>query len=610
MIGRKPMKKLNLWKSFQNWNLDKKLILMYTLMIILPVLVITFLGFQRYSENMKEKAGEFSIELLNQLGKNLDNYLKELDRISLSFALDTGVKDALHSKQEYTPTEKYIDKILIDKALMNIVLVPYKDVMGTYLFKADGEIFSRYGSGQQIDYSHFLQDPWYKKVLEAEGRGIFLPTYSLKSKGSQEVHAFTFIRSVIDVVKNQSVGVFRMDINLNGLSEIFSNVLSGTQQELYLVDGEGIIIYAKDEKKIEQAFPVPLKMDHGGFFYWVNGKEMMINYVTTQVAGWKIANIIPVSELTNNIEILRNLLWTLTAVALLLSIGLSILVTTSLLRPLKKMKALMNKVEDGDYTVQFKTLSNDEIGKLANSFNIMVRKINELVHHIFVIRILKRDADFKVLQSQINPHFLYNTLESISMKAEVEHNYEVADMISRLGRLFRMTINYSRDLIVFAREMDYVENYVSIQKIRFPRMSFIIDIEPQVMNSFILPWLIQPLVENAIIHGLAQQTGEGWIKIEGVRIEDDIYIRISDNGVGLTESRKRDIQAHLLMDTINEEKDEIHIGLKNIYDRIRFYFGEGYGLTLTSELNEGATIEIKAKFLEKGDGNLADNLDR
>ncbi|WP_162463257.1 sensor histidine kinase [Paenibacillus psychroresistens] len=601
------MNKLNLWRSFQNWNLDKKLILLYTLMILLPVLVITFLGFQRYSENMKQNTGEFSIELLNQLGKNLDNYLKELDRISISFALDTGVKDALKKNQEYTAVEKFNDKILIDKALMNIVLVPYKDVLGTYLFKADGEIFSRYGSGQQVDYSHFLEDPWYKKVLEAEGKGIFLPTYSLNGLDNQE-HAFTFMRSVIDVVKNQSVGVFRMDINLDGLSDIFSNVLTGIQQQLFLVDAEGNIVYAQDSLKIAQAFPIALNEDHGSFLYSMEGKEMMINYISTQVAGWKIANIIPVSELTHNIDILRNLLWTLTGVALLLSIGLSILLTTRLLRPLKKMKALMNKVEDGDYTVQFKTQSNDEIGKLANSFNIMVKKINELVHHIFVIRILKREADFKVLQSQINPHFLYNTLESISMKAEVDQNYEVADMISRLGRLFRMTINHSRDLIVFAREMEYIDHYVILQKIRFPRMTFIIEIEPEVMSSYILPWIVQPLVENAIIHGLAQQATEGWIRIEGIRVDDDVYIRITDNGVGMADEKKRELQAALLTDAYQEE-DEIHIGLKNIFDRIRLYFGKGYGLTLTSELGKGTSIEIKVKFLERESANHAEHND-
>jgi len=602
------MKHLMLWKYFQNWNLDKKLIFMYTVMILLPMLVVTILGFQRYSENMKDKASDFSRELLNQLSKNMDNYSKELDRISLSFALDAGVEDALQTNQEYTPTEEFNDKILIDKALLDIVLVPYKDVIGTYLFKPTGEIFSRYGSGQQIDYSHFLSDPWYKKALDAEGKGVFIPTFSLKNPDNQQDYAFTFIRSVIDVLKNQSVGVFRMDINMNGLREIFSNVQSGTKQELFIVDAEGSIIYDSDETKIMQPFAIPLNQDHGHFIYSSHGKEMMLNYVTTQVSGWKIANIIPVSELTHSIEILRNLLWTLTGVALLLAIGLSIFLTRRLLRPLKKMEALMNKVENGDYTVQFKTLSNDEIGKLANSFNIMVQKINELVHHIFVIRLLKREADFKVLQSQINPHFLYNTLESISMKAEVDQNYEVADMISMLGRLFRMTINNSRDLIVFAKEMEYVENYVKIQNIRFPRMSFFIEIEEEVLKSFILPWIIQPLVENAIIHGLAKQNSEGWIRIVGTRVNDDIIIRISDNGVGLDEVKRREIQAQLLTDA-HQEEDEIHIGLKNIFDRIRLYFGEGYGLVLTSKLNAGTTIEIKIKYLDKEDTHLADHND-
>ncbi|GGD53351.1 cache domain-containing sensor histidine kinase [Paenibacillus nasutitermitis] len=598
------MGKTNWRVSYRNWNLDKKLILMYTLMILLPMLVVTFLGFQRYNENMKDKVSEFSLELLNQLGKNLDNYLNEVERISLSFSMDAGVQQALLPETNDSPANRFNDKKLIDKALMNIVLVPFKDVIGTYLFKPSGEIFSRYSSNRQADYSQFQQERWYREALTADGKGIYLPTYALQSIDGREELAFTFLRSMINIPKNQSAGVFRIDLNLNSLSSIFSNVLGDTKQELYIVDQQGNIVYDRNRIKITEKFPLPLDKEFDSFIFRADGKETMVNYITTQVSGWKIANVIPVSELTHNIEILRNLLWTLTIVALILSIGLSVFLTRRLLLPLKKMKSLMNKVEDGDYTVQFKVQSSDEIGRLATSFNIMVKRINELVHNVFAIRILKREADFKVLQSKINPHFLYNTLESISMKAELDHNYEVADMISRLGRLFRMTINYNRELIRVSKEVEYIENYIQLQRIRFPEMSFILDIKQEVLSSLMLPWIIQPLVENALIHGLAPLNNEGWIRIEASKLNEDLYIRIIDNGVGIEEGKRRDIQSHLLTDA-NKEDDEIHIGLKNIYDRIRHYYGEGYGLTVQSEPGQGTTVEIRMKYMTDASTSIA-----
>ncbi|WP_256758866.1 sensor histidine kinase [Cohnella sp. WQ 127256] len=574
---------------------------MYALMILLPMLVVTFLGFQTYNSNMKKKASAFSLELLTQLGKNVDNYYHELERISTTFSMDAGVEEALMTEKD-SPSERYTEKKIIDQALMNIVLIPFQDVLGTYLIKPNGDIFSRYGSGQQVDYNGFRQETWYEEALMAGGKGVLLSTARTKSIEGREELAFSFLRSVIDVDKNQSAGVFRMDINLNGLKEIFENVRGGTGQELLIVDSQGRIIYDRDESKITHIFPIALDMESDSVEERIEGQEAMINYVTAPYSGWKIANVIPIRELTQGIEIIRNILWTLTGVAVLLSIALSLFLTRRLLYPLKKMQSLMYKVENGDYSVQFKAHSNDEIGKLAGSFNHMVKKVNELVRHVFVIRILKREADFKVLQSKINPHFLYNTLESISMKAEVDNNYEVADMISRLGRLFRMTINHDRELILFAKEMEYVENYVQLQKIRFKGLVFDVEIAPEVMTSFILPWTIQPLVENAIIHGLSPLNHEGRIIIEGRLEGDDIVIRIKDNGIGLDEKKARDIQAQLLTDT-DKLEDEIHIGLKNISDRIRYYFGDRYGLTLSGKKGQGTTVELRMKNL-KEEGEL------
>jgi two-component system sensor histidine kinase YesM len=588
-----------------HWSLDKKLIAMYAAMILLPMLVVTFLGFQTYNSNMKKKASAFSLELLTQLGKNVDNYYHELERISTTFSMDAGVEEALMTEKD-SPSARYTEKKIIDQALMNIVLIPFQDVLGTYLIKPNGDIFSRYGSGQQVDYSGFAEETWYQEALQGGGKGVLLPTARTKSIEGREELAFSFLRSVIDVDKNQSAGVFRMDINLNGLKEIFENVRGGTDQELLIVDSQGRIIYDRDEGEITRSFPVALDEQSDSIVEQLDGRKVMVNYVTAPYSGWKIANVIPLKELTQSIEIIRNLLWTLSGVAVVLSIALSLFLTRRLLYPLKKMQLLMNKVENGDYSVQFKAQSNDEIGKLAGSFNHMVVKINELIRNVFMIRILKREADFKVLQSKINPHFLYNTLESISMKAEVDNNYEVADMISRLGRLFRMTINHDRETILLSKEMEYIEHYVKLQQIRFKGLIFVVEMAPEIMKSYILPWTIQPIVENAIVHGLAPLNHEGRIVIEGMSAGADILIRITDNGIGVDEKTVRDIQAHLLTDA-DQTEDEIHIGLKNISDRIRYYFGDRYGLTLSGKKGKGTTVEIRMLNMKEEGERRADD---
>jgi len=592
-----------------NWSLDKKLIAMYAAMILLPVIVVTVLGFQTYSANMKNNASAFSLELLTQLGKNVDHYYRELDRVAISFSTDSGVSSALRSEMR-SSAERFADKTLVDKALMNLVLVPTKDVIGAYLITANGDLYSRFGSGQQVDYGGYRNEAWYDGALRGEGKALLLSTSRLTSVEGREELAFSFVRSLIDVDRNQSLGVFRMDVDLNGLRVIFDDVRGGTGQELLIVDSAGRIVYDRDETQIARTFPVKLERESGSLVERIGGREAMVNYVTAPRTGWKIASVIPVGELTRGIEIIRNLLWALAGVAAFLSIGLILFLTRRLLQPLKKMQSLMRKVEDGDYSVRFKASSNDEIGNLAGSFNHMVSQINELVRRVFAIRILKREADFKLLQSKINPHFLYNTLESISMKAEVDENYEVADMISRLGRLFRMTISHEKETIALAKEMEYVEHYVQLQKIRFRKLEFEVGIDPALSASHILPWTLQPLVENAIVHGLSPLNHEGKISIEGIRDGDDIVIRIADNGVGLDERKARDIQAELLTDA-DKKTDDIHMGLKNISDRIRFYFGEGYGLTLTGKPGVGTTVTLRMKNLtEEGERLAEDSGDR
>ncbi|MFD0693164.1 sensor histidine kinase [Paenibacillus sp. GCM10027628] len=599
------MKKRTGLRAFRDWSMVKKLNALYTLMILLPVVVVTLLGFQRYNENLKKKVGDFDLQLLAQIGRNVDNYLKELDRISLSIYLEDDLPEISSRKNDLGSVSEFQEKVSIDKAMKILMRASLKDIMGAYLFK-DGRIFSQYGSGPNVDYSSFTRDPWFEHVLAADGKGLLMPTHSIRNGSESGPFVFSYARSLIDVSNHQSFGVLLIDVSIEGLADILQQVEHGQKGQLFITDSEGQIIYHPIKDRITKSFPLSLPNQQDSFITKVNGQTMMVNYVTSSFSGWKIVGLVPIRELTEDSTILLNLLWTLAGVTLLISISISAVLTSNMMKPLKKIRALMRRVEEGDYKVQYRSPANDEIGQVGHSFNIMVQKINELVYNELTMNILKKEADFKALQSQINPHFLYNTLESINMKAEVNGDYEVADMISLLGRLFRMSVNRSSELITFAKEMEFIQVYINLQKLRYPKMSAHIEMSEELLDSRTLPWIIQPLVENAFIHGLAPKKGIGFIRIEGVRDGQHVRIRVTDNGVGIEPEKLQRIHSKVLKESAVETS---HIGLRNVHERIRIYFGDACGLMLSSAPGAGTVAELIVQYVDNGSDHHANTDD-
>ena len=584
------------WKNYiflGNWGLGKKLILMYSLMIILPVLVVTLLGFQRYNDNLTEKVGNFSDDLIDQLSTNIDTYLNQISNLSLSFYLNDGVKELIGSENASTPNVEYQKKITIDRVLRNLlVMTSLQDILGAYWISDNGTMYSQYGSGLQIDYSKFNETAEYQKVLNADGKGVLLPTRRILT-GTSNDFAYSYARSIIDAPRKNSVGVLMIDISLNELGKMIQASGKASLGVKVIVDADNNLIYHPDYNLIGQPFSLNLlDKQRDNFITDYLGTQTMVSYIRSSYSDWTIVNLIPMNELTQQLNIITKLLWTLAGVTLLLSISLSAALTSSIIKPLKKMRTLIQRVEKGDYTVQFDSPAKDEVGQVGRSFNVMVQTINELVNHNLTMKILKQQAEFKALQSQINPHFLFNTLESINMKAEINGDYETAEMISLLGKLFRMSMKPSGELIHLSREIEYVRVYVNLQQKRFPKLIFEINLSQEALEASIPPWVIQPLVENAIVHGLKAYRGEGLIRITDVTHQDDIIIQVTDNGKGVTSERLNEIEQILQADTFSNED---YIGLKNVHDRILYFYGSGYGLSIESTLDQGTTITIRIK---------------
>lgn len=581
--------------QFKDWNLDKKLFFVYALMIIIPVIVVTFLGFQRYHENLTERVGEYSLNLTDQIGLNLDNYIRQIDRLSMTFYLD-GI-DGLTERKD--PMHVYTEKIAVDKALRNMMLIiPFQDIEGIYWIRDKEVQYSQYGSGQHVNHDDFAADGWFDRVIAADGGGVIIPPYRpLSAKNERGDYIFSYARSIVNVSTRNPHGVLLIDVSMKFMHELLTESKIQTSSNLFIVDQNGEIIYHEDESLMNQPFELQISGAYGRFTGNIRGEETMVQFVRSAMTGWFVVNTVPVKQLSDELSLMRNLLWTFTGVTVLLSLSLSSVLTRWIIEPLKRMKRSMLRVELGDYDVRVQVKAQDEIGQLGRSFNMMVEQIHSLVNRVLAMRIYKQQAEFKLLRSQVDPHFLFNTLESINMKAELNQDYEVADMVALLGKLFRLSLQQNEELTSLSRELEYTRVYMQLQQIRFPKMEFVIDVPEELLDTLTLPWVLQPLVENAIIHAIAPLGGVGRVIVQGRREAEQLVIEVVDNGEGISETRLTEVRT-LLLDGAQENgnEKEQHIGLQNVHRRIEAYWGKDYGLHIRKGAAGGTVVTLRMKY--------------
>ncbi len=584
---------------FRNWNLNAKLISVYSLTIFIPVIIVTLLGFNWYNDNLKQKVGEYGLNLTDQVSKSLDTYVQQIDRLSLTFYLDVWDNLKLNPDRS-NPKEVFMEKISVNRALRSLlVVIPFSNVIGVYWINGGEVLYSEYGNGQWIDHSDFARQDWYKEVMEKDGKGVLVSPYP-SHNGSSNEYVFSYARSIVNVNNRQSYGVLLFDISMDGLKDLAGNMKSKSAGTMIILDGEGKVVYHPDASQLRSAFPLKAQQSYGYYTDNIDGQETMFHYSRSAYTGWTVVNAIEVEQLSDELSILRNLLFSYTGVMLMVSTILFALLSFTIIKPLKEMKRLMRRVEVGDYEVQFRVRSSDEVNRLGHSFNVMVAQIRELVNKVLRMRIHQQQAQVQILRTQINPHFLYNTLESIHMKAEINRDYEVADMISMLGKLFRLSLRQTAERIPLFKEMEYVGVFIGLQKVRFPKLEYDVDVAPDLMRAEIPPWIVQPLVENAIIHGLNPLKGDGWINVSAKMAEGDLVIEVADNGVGLSESRLAWLRSMLRAQESDEETGD-HIGVNNVHRRIQNYYGQGYGLRIDNRPDGGTIAEIRLRAIMEVD---------
>ena len=440
-------------------------------------------------------------------------------------------------------------------------------------------------------------DLWFSRAVKGEGDFFFTGPrlQTLPSGQTGLVITFSQLISYGDMNRATSSAVLSIDLNFNSIRELSEDANLAASGYIYFISNDGEIIYHPNQREIDNGeFQEDLEgvADHvyGTYISQFAGHERLTVIQTVNQTRWRIVGVAMMDEIMDDLGSFQTALLFISAVMIIISIIATTIISKHITRPLRRLESEMRKVETGDFEVSLPQSHSIEVESLSSSFRIMVARIKVLMKRIKATEEIKRQRELDALQAKINPHFLYNTLDSVIWMAETGDNHGVVKMVSALARLFRISIAKGHDVITLSEELLHVQNYLDIQSMRYKdKFTYSITIPRELENAPTIKLIVQPIVENSIYHGIKYLQEEGRIEIKAEAVDDGIKIIISDNGVGM----KSETAATILNpDQENTASSGNGIGLRNIDERIKLSYGEKYGLSIWSEPDEGTTVTI------------------
>jgi two-component system sensor histidine kinase YesM len=324
----------------------------------------------------------------------------------------------------------------------------------------------------------------------------------------------------------------------------------------------------------------------------INGADYQIIAQASQYTGWKTIGVFPLNEIMGQVSTIRYYSLIIAGVTVLVALVVSLFFTGSIARPVIELRSLMKEAEEGNLAVRFEGSKEDEIGYLGKSFNTMLEEIQKLIDMVYKEQQSKREAELRTLHEQIKPHFLYNTLDTIQWMAQEHHAEDIVQVVSALTTLFRIGISRGREMIPVRDELEHVRSYLVIQKARYEdKFDYSLCAEEALLPFMVVKLTLQPLVENAIYHGIKERRGPGAISIEVVKRDGMLVFRVADNGVGMSAEKLADLRAQL-QKARGESSQRGGYGVSNVNERIQLSFGTRYGLRFESAPGRGTTVEI------------------
>ena len=588
-------------------RLRDKLIIGYFLASIVPIIVISFTIYQLSAESVEDASQEFVSLYISQATTNLDSFIERHNQSTQSVLLELDVMKILNNKN-VLPMSEIIDNKLIIQRFFGRTVTRYPEIETIMLVDVNGDMYHYTKEADKVNPEILQQQLWYEDILASEHSMFITAVHDRSYYGIRKEEAAFTIGRVLWNSNGSYAGIILFDMNPSNLIQLSKDFLSiGNRYDIELVitNHKDQFIYHSDAATGKRAWKELIGATYDATAYDEN--EMMVLSKETTGGRFLLSMEIPIPKLLsriNNIKEVTN--WVIVACISFIVI-ISVVISYKITKPIQNLRKSMKQVELGQYSSIIGLPSaNDEISSLIKSYNNMILKIKELIEDVYIAGMKRKEAQLVALQSQINPHMLYNTLESIRMKAVVKDQGEIAEMIKILSKIFKYSLKKQGEQNLIRHEVEYAANYIFLQNIRYDnRFTLEVSLSEQVLNTSIIPLVFQPIVENSIKHGFRDYNTHLHIKIEEILLEtNDVLIRITDNGATLSKEHADEINyllqqtnaSELRPDRIEQETDS-GIGLMNIAERLRLQYGEQYYLKIRSEGNLGTVVEMLIPLL-------------
>ncbi|MGQ5395781.1 sensor histidine kinase [Paenibacillus sp. M.A.Huq-84] len=594
-------------------SIKTKLVLLILFFLCVPLLTFGTLWYVKASESIEHNAIDYSEQLMGQINSQLDGYFSDLERITYPLLLHPQIQSFMKLGPEDQYERFLISKKISDELFPNITF-GRPDIYGLSIVSKNGIATASYSAtAAKASYEQ------YKDALLGDRNYRIVGIEYMDS-----IPVLTIARKFLDTVSYQSNGMLIVYARLNEIIKICEKIKLGESGFVWIMDADGRIVYHPQREKWGVPAQTPklsemLKASQRGYYVEkAQSDNRLIIYERSQMTGWTLVSEVSLKELNGKMIGLRNVtLW----VGLLL-VGLALMITGGfsfyLTRSLSHLQRLMRRAEEGDLSVKAPERRNDELGGLNRGFNRMVSQIGLLIQEVQTshmkereMEIRQRESALQVMQSQINPHFLYNTLEIINSYAIIEDVQPISRMATSLADIFRYSVGNPGQAVTLMDEIRYIRTYLEIQQERFNALQVEIRVEDELLSQIqAVRLMIQPLVENAFKHGYqAHKQKPSYIGISG-RLQDGQYMLcIEDRGQGMDSKLMERYNEAFMMDDSrglpqNGDVSGVFdtIGLWNVHQRIRISFGPSYGLYIVKSDVTGTLIEMRLKMINWREG--------
>lgn len=577
-----------------NVSIRTKLIIVLIAITLIPVSLTGIVSYKISSESSKREALKSAEQALLLISRNVNQIIEQLENISALIVLNEDIKNIL----EYNPGND-LEKLRLSFEVNNKYLenfVTTSDLISNIIIYAENYDYSFFCGEQGESLAKNFKN--FKEYQEAKKRRSQIiwygpHTYEGKYFDFELKNVISMTRSINKYGENKFLGVLEIQVKSDRISRIINNLVSNYDSIVFIIDEANNIISSDSSLLTEEkitGFDFKSVLNEGlqgSVTKKINGNEFIFNYVTLK-NGWKVVYAIPYDTLMNSSRQVGLSTLIITISFILLALLISLVISYSITKPIKNLIKSMNKVKEGDFNTLQEFKGKNEIGQLSETFNIMVTKIKELIVNLVNEQKKKKEAELNVLQAQITPHFLYNTLNLIKCMAVIKNVNEIADVTKALINLLELSINNKKDFITIEDEIEMTNQYILLQSYKLSKkFDVVINVEEDIYTYKTLKLILQPLVENAILHGFDDMQKQCEILIQVKKENDRIILSVKDNGVGMTAERIDEV----LKKSSGRSKFN-RIGINNINERIKIHFGENYGLKIYSKVNEGTCIAV------------------